>query len=208
MMLTLGGCGSAANTANKKEATQTTAEQTASSQEDTAEAAAKETELDVLKIGLAALPTQLDPDRSIGIASIKLFYNIFDTLLFTDKEGNITGQLADSWEWQDDTTLNVKIRENVTFQNGEVCDAEDVKFTFDRILSGYGDGTIAVLYETLDSVEKIDDLTVQFKLKNRMLRLNRDWALSGEQALYRRIILKKSEMKPFRLLPSVPARIS
>ena len=51
MMLTLGGCGSAANTANKKEATQTTAEQTASSQEDTAEAAAKETELDVLKIG-------------------------------------------------------------------------------------------------------------------------------------------------------------
>ena len=33
MMLTLGGCGSAANTANKKEATQTTAEQTASSQE-------------------------------------------------------------------------------------------------------------------------------------------------------------------------------
>ena len=68
MMLTLGGCGSAANTANKKEATQTTAEQTASSQEDTAEAAAKETELDVLKIGLAALPTQLDPDRSIGIA--------------------------------------------------------------------------------------------------------------------------------------------
>ena len=107
----------------------------------------------LLKIGLAALPTQLDPDRSIGIASIKLFYNIFDTLLFTDKEGNITGQLADSWEWQDDTTLNVKIRENVTFQNGEVCDAEDVKFTFDRILSGYGDGTIAVLYETLDGLE-------------------------------------------------------
>lgn len=30
------------------------------------------------------------------------------------------------WEWQDDTTLNVKIRENVTFQNGEVCDAEDL----------------------------------------------------------------------------------
>jgi len=79
MMLTLGGCGSAANTANKKEATQTTAEQTASSQEDTAEAAAKETELDVLKIGLAALPTQLDPDRSIGIASIKLFYFIGKT---------------------------------------------------------------------------------------------------------------------------------
>ena len=121
--------------------------------------------LDVLRVGLAALPTQLDPDYSIGIASIKLFYNIFDTLLFTDKEGNICGQLADSWEWQDDVTLNVTLREGITFQNGEPCTADDVKFTFDRILSGYGDGTIAVLYETLDSVEKINDLTVQFKLK-------------------------------------------
>ena len=122
-------------------------------------------ELDVLRVGLAALPTQLDPDRSIGIASIKLFYNIFDTLLFTDKEGSICGQLADSWEWLNDTTLNVTIREGVTFQNGEPCTADDVKFTFDRILSGYGDGTIAVLYETLDTVEKVDELTVQFKLK-------------------------------------------
>ena len=122
-------------------------------------------ELDVLKVGLAALPTSLDPDYGIGIASIKLFYNMFDTLLFTDKEGNIVGRLAESWEWQDDTTLNVKLKENITFQNGEPCTAEDVKFTFDRILSGYGDGTIAVLYETLDSVEQIDDLTVSFKLK-------------------------------------------
>ena len=121
--------------------------------------------LDVLRVGLAALPTQLDPDYSIGIASIKLFYNIFDTLLFTDKEGNICGQLAESWEWVDDVTMNVTLREGVTFQNGEPCTADDVKFTFDRILSGYGDGTIAVLYETLDSVEKIDELTVQFKLK-------------------------------------------
>ena len=55
-------------------------------------------ELDVLKVGLAALPTSLDPDYGIGIASIKLFYNMFDTLLFTDKEGNIVGRLAESWE--------------------------------------------------------------------------------------------------------------
>lgn len=122
-------------------------------------------ELDVLRVGLAALPTDLDPDKSIGIASIKLFYNMFDTLLFTDKEGEICGQLAESWEWQDDTTLNVTLREGVTFQNGEECTSEDVKFTFDRILSGYGDGTIAVLYETLDSVDIVDDLTVSFRLK-------------------------------------------
>lgn len=167
MMLVLGGCGSnAAGNADKSSASskETTVQQTVDNAgEENVTGNSKE--LDVLRIGLAALPTQLDPDRSIGIASIKLFYNIFDTLLFTDKEGNITGQLAESWEWVDDTTLNVKLREGVTFQNGEACTSDDVKFTFDRILSGYGDGTIAVLYETLDSVETVDELTTQFKLK-------------------------------------------
>lgn len=146
---------------------QTTGAQTTGSQTTGAEAETTQSggELDVLRVGLAALPTDLDPDKTIGIASIKLFYNMFDTLLFTDKEGEICGQLAESWEWQDDTTLNVTLREGVTFQNGEECTSEDVKFTFDRILSGYGDGTIAVLYETLDSVDIVDDLTVSFNLK-------------------------------------------
>lgn len=121
-------------------------------------------EIEVLKIGLAALPTQLDPVRSIGIASIKLFYNMFDTLLWTDKEGEISGRIAESWEWIDETTLEVKVRDGVTFHNGEVLNADDVVFTFDRVLDGYGDGTIAVLYETLESVEKTDDLTVRFNL--------------------------------------------
>ncbi len=148
-------------------APQTSNNQTSSQQSEqtVADTSDQEQELDVLRVGLAALPTQLDPDRSIGIASIKLFYNMFDTLLFTDKDGEITGQLAQSWQWIDDTTLNVTLRENVTFHNGEACTSEDVKFTFDRILSGYGDGTIAVLYETLDSVTIIDELTTQFKLK-------------------------------------------
>ena len=165
--LALTACSSqetSSSTSQSETATQAESSQEASSESSTQAAESSSGELDVLRIGLAALPTSLDPDSSIGIASIKLFYNMFDTLLFTDKEGNICGQLAESWEWIDDTTLNATLREGITFHNGEPCTAEDVKFTFDRILSGYGDGTIAVLYETLDSVEIVDDLTVSFKL--------------------------------------------
>ena len=169
--MALTACGSSGEssgtTGSQTTASQTTDSQAETTQTETSQASqdGQSAELDVLRVGLAALPTDLDPDKSIGIASIKLFYNMFDTLLFTDKEGEICGQLAEIWEWQDDTTLNVTLREGVTFQNGEPCTSEDVKFTFDRILSGYGDGTIAVLYETLDSVEIVDDLTVSFKLK-------------------------------------------
>ncbi len=121
--------------------------------------------IDTLRVGIAAMINQFDPGYSIGIQSIKIFYNIFDTLLTRDKNGNVAGQLAESWDWADDKTLNVKLRSGITFHNGEPCTAEDVKFTFDRIMSGFGDGTVAALYETLESVDIIDDLTVQFKTK-------------------------------------------
>lgn len=118
----------------------------------------------VLKVGIASMSAQFDPGYSIGIQTIKVFYNIYDTLLTTSPEGEIVGQLAESWNWIDDKTLDVKIRPNVTFHNGEACTAEDVFFTFDRCLQGFGDGTVRVLYETLDKVEIIDDLTVRFYL--------------------------------------------
>ena len=90
LLLALSGCGqTAANGSSGSGSAQNTVSDNTQS----------DGTLDVLRVGLAALPTQLDPDYSIGIASIKLFYNIFDTLLFTDKEGNISGQLAESWEW-------------------------------------------------------------------------------------------------------------
>ncbi|SEP84133.1 peptide/nickel transport system substrate-binding protein [Ignavigranum ruoffiae] len=121
-------------------------------------------EIDVLRVGLSNLVKDLDPNKGIGIASIKVFYNIYDTLLWTDKDGEIVNRIGESWEWLDDETLEVKIREGVTFHNGEELNADDVVFTFDRIVNGYGDGTIRVLYETLDSVEKVDDQTVRFHL--------------------------------------------
>ncbi len=131
----------------------------------TSSAASAGGHLDTLRVGIAAMPKSFDPGYGIGIQTIKVFYNIFDTLLTTDADGKFVGQLAESYEWKDDKTLRVVLRKGITFQNGEPCTAEDIKFTFDRILSGYGDGTVAMLYETLDSVSIIDDLTVEFKTK-------------------------------------------
>lgn len=155
MMSMLSGCGKGADTPSPESSSQAAGESASGG---------TKTE-DTLRVGVAAMATSFDPLYGIGIASIKVFYNIFDTLLTTDKNGKIVGQLAESYNWVDDKTLNVKLRKGITFQNGEPCTSEDVKFTFDRILGGYGDGTVGLLYETLDSVKIIDDLTVQFKTK-------------------------------------------
>ena len=121
--------------------------------------------MDTLRVGLAAFPGNLNPQAGLGIVNIKIFYNIFDTLLTMDKNGNIAGLLAERWKWLDDRTLEVTLREGVTFHNGAPCTSLDVAFTFENILNGSADGTLAVLYDTLESVEIKDELTVVFHLK-------------------------------------------
>ncbi|RED51767.1 ABC transporter substrate-binding protein [Cohnella lupini] len=166
IVLVLGACSKAGNNGNANEAASPSPSQSASSSPVASQSAGNAVPNDeTLKVALGAGATMFDPGYGIGIASIKVFYNIFDTLLTTNKEGKIVGQLAESYDWVDDKTLEVKIRDGVTFQNGEPCTAEDVKFTFDRFLNGYGDGTVKLLYDTLESVEVVDDLTVRFKTK-------------------------------------------
>jgi len=53
--------------------------------------------------------------------------NVFEHLMELDKDGKPVPGLATSWRWLDDRTLEVALRQGVTFHNGEVFDAEIVK---------------------------------------------------------------------------------
>lgn len=124
---------------------------------------------DVLKVGVGSILATLDPAYGIGIASMAIFYNIFDLLVESDptKADGVKGVLATAWTKVDDTTWDITIRQGVTFHDGEACTADDVVFTFERILDpNYGDGTIRTLFTTIDSVTKVDDYTIRFKTKN------------------------------------------
>jgi peptide/nickel transport system substrate-binding protein len=57
-------------------------------------------------------------------------WNIFDHLVEIDKDGRLVPRLATSWRWLDDRTLEMTLRQGVTFHNGEVFDAEIVKLNW------------------------------------------------------------------------------
>jgi len=82
----------------------------------------------------------------------------------------IVGDLAESWEVSEDgMTYTIKLRQGVTFHDGSTFDAEDVKATFDRIMSP-PEGVVSVRQSELvdvASVDIVDPHTVQFKLKNK-----------------------------------------
>ncbi|NHN31532.1 ABC transporter substrate-binding protein [Paenibacillus agricola] len=92
-------------------------------------------ELDVLKVGVTELPALLDPQRTSGNTSIRILYNIFETILLSDPkdEFSLKPMLATEWKRVDDYTLDVTLRKGVKFHNGDELTAKDVVFSFNRV---------------------------------------------------------------------------
>ena len=61
---------------------------------------------------------------------------VYDTILYRDPETGVVGpMLAESYEWADETTLVLEIREGVKFSNGETMTPEDVLFSLQRFVT-------------------------------------------------------------------------
>jgi len=99
--------------------------------------------------------------------------NMFDGLVTRTTSNKVVPQIADSWEWIDNKTLEFKLKQGITFHNGEALTAEDVKFTFERTITEnaieYPEAHTAArkgLISPLESVEVVDDYTVRLHFSN------------------------------------------
>jgi len=123
---------------------------------------------DTLVVGLTEGIISLDPANHRNRTSETVIRNMFDGLVTRGPDMKIVPEIAESWEWLDDTKCEFKIRKGITFHNGEALTAEDVEFTFNRIIKEGGmDGESSPrkgLLGPLESVEMVDDYTVIFKL--------------------------------------------
>lgn len=108
----------------------------------------------------------LDPAMFRDRDTEAVIRNMFDSLVSRTREGEVVPNLASDWRAIDDTTFEFDLVEGVQFSNGEPLTAEDVVFTFERILTEGGiDGETSPrvgLLGPLERVERIDDATVRF----------------------------------------------
>jgi peptide/nickel transport system substrate-binding protein len=117
-----------------------------------------------LIVAISGEPTTLDPYAH------SLYYGfipatlIFDTLISKDKDGNFIPKLATEWKFVDDITLDLKLREGVTFQNGDPFTAEDVKFTLATAAASSFSSTLFASID-LDNTKVIDTTNIEIKLK-------------------------------------------
>jgi peptide/nickel transport system substrate-binding protein len=86
-----------------------------------------------LRIGLAEDPDALDPSLARTFVGRLVFAGLCDKLFDIDEKLNIVPQLATGYEWSaDGKALTIKLRQGVTFHDGEKMDAAAVKYSIER----------------------------------------------------------------------------
>jgi peptide/nickel transport system substrate-binding protein len=107
----------------------------------------------------------LDPAKSFSNDSV-ITSNCYETLTFYNPPGApelLSPVLATEWEANEDATeWTFKLREGVTFQDGEPFNAEAVKYAIDKTMEiGVG---AAYIWDPVEEIEVVDDYTVKFHL--------------------------------------------
>ncbi|MEQ6249298.1 ABC transporter substrate-binding protein [Sulfitobacter sp. HNIBRBA3233] len=134
---------------------------------------------DDITLAMQLEPPHLDPtSAAAGAIDSVLYSNVFEGLTRFTSDGAIVPGLAKSWEISEDgLTYTFTLQEGVTFHDGTTMDADDVKFTLDRILAEDSANAQKALYASIAEVNVIDPATVEVKLSepNGMMLFNLAW---------------------------------
>lgn len=114
-----------------------------------------------LRFGLAEDPDALDPTLARTFVGRVVFSALCDKLVDISPDLKVVPQLATEWSWSaDNKSLTMKLRDGVTFHDGEKFDAEAVKFNIERHKTTQGSQRRGEL-SAVTSVDVVDPMTVR-----------------------------------------------
>jgi peptide/nickel transport system substrate-binding protein len=124
-------------------------------------------------VALSEAPVTLDPADHRSRPSETVIRNMFDGLVTRDNRSGVHNEIAEEWTWIDDVTLEVKLRQGILFHNGNEMTADDVVYTYNRVIQEnaieYPETHTSPrkgLIAALESIEKVDDYTVMMHFSN------------------------------------------
>ena len=115
---------------------------------------------DTLVFSIPSEPTTLDATTAGERITYLPVHAIHDTILAEGDNGEIVGNLVESWEISEDNlTYTMKIREGVKFHQGQTMTVEDVMFSLQKSTENF-----AGRYSVITNIEKVDDTHFKFTL--------------------------------------------
>lgn len=108
----------------------------------------------------------MDPHMHNQRTGIIFFYHTHDNLGVRNMDTlQIEPWLAESWEVTDPTTWNMKLRQGVTFHNGDPFTAETVKWNWERIINPEQASQQMGNHAQIAGVDIVDEYTVNVRTK-------------------------------------------
>jgi peptide/nickel transport system substrate-binding protein len=113
------------------------------------------------EVGAYREGASFDPYRCADEPCIELLHNIFEPLVSLAENGRIIPKLAVAWRQLDRRTYRFDLRRNVVFHNGEIFDAEAVRFSLLRAVDAFGD---TAWFPRVAEVKVVDPHTIDVLL--------------------------------------------
>lgn len=137
---------------------------------------------DIITVDLGADVATLDPQKAEDSQSHRVSNDLFEGLLSPDQNNKAIPSLSDKWEISDDGKIyTFHLRDNIKFSDGTPITADDVVFSYQRLVDPKVASPYNILIENIINAEQIikgttkvnnlgikaiDNKTVQITLKN------------------------------------------
>lgn len=118
-----------------------------------------------IRLGIAEYDT-LNPIVSKNKYVQEIAKILYEPLITITSDYKLENALAKEWSKLNETTYLIKLKENVTWHDGEKLVAKDVQFTMDRLKEG--NSIYSSNVEKVTSLEVIDDTTVKIILSEEV----------------------------------------
>jgi peptide/nickel transport system substrate-binding protein len=126
---------------------------------------------------MSSSPTRINPLLATDTSSSEIADWIFNGLLKFDANGSIAPDLAESWHFEDNRTLLLSLRRGVRWHDGEPFTANDVKFTYDWMMSDSVVTPYKSDFKYVRSVEALDDTTLRVRYSQPYFKALSIWMM-------------------------------
>ncbi|HYS16246.1 MAG TPA: peptide-binding protein [Candidatus Binatia bacterium] len=119
----------------------------------------------------------LIPNVLTDSASFEVGGLLYSGLVTRDKDLNIVGELAESWEFSRDClNLTFRLRKNVRWHDGHPFTADDAVFTYEAMINPKTPTAYREDFRAVDSVEAVDPYTLHVRYKQPYAKALQSWA--------------------------------
>ncbi len=114
---------------------------------------------DPFVVGIRQVGEIFDPQTVLPAEISAVAYNLYDWLFDRNFDGSVKPGLAESWELSPDAKhLTIHLRHGVTFHTGTPMTADDVVFSWNRLVKG---GFSTRVAHSLQTIKAVNDNTVE-----------------------------------------------